>query len=85
MSRRQRYAALLRGVSPMNCSMPALKQCLEAVGFSNVKTVLSSGNAVFDAPVQEAAALAAKCESAMQRTSAAASPRWCDRSKRCGT
>jgi uncharacterized protein (DUF1697 family) len=68
MSRRvQRYAAFLRGVSPMNCSMPALKQCLEAEGFDNVKTLLSSGNAVFDAPAQDEAALAARCEAAMQR------------------
>lgn len=43
-----RYAALLRGVSPMNCKMADLKRALEAVGFTNVVTVLSSGNAVFD-------------------------------------
>jgi uncharacterized protein (DUF1697 family) len=67
MSRRQRYAALLRGVSPMNCSMPALKQCLEAAGFTDVKTVLSSGNAVFDAPAQDAARLELACEAAMER------------------
>jgi uncharacterized protein (DUF1697 family) len=44
-----RYAAFLRGVSPMNCAMPALKAALEAAGFGEVRTVLSSGNAVFEA------------------------------------
>jgi uncharacterized protein (DUF1697 family) len=43
----KRYVAFLRGVSPMNCKMAALKACLEGAGFSDVKTLLSSGNAVF--------------------------------------
>jgi uncharacterized protein (DUF1697 family) len=43
----KRYVALLRGVSPMNCRMPALKACFEGAGFSDVKTLLSSGNVVF--------------------------------------
>ncbi len=42
-----RYAALLRGVSPMNCRMPELKRCFESAGFTDVKTLLSSGNVVF--------------------------------------
>src|SRR6478609_608863 len=42
-----RYAAFLRGVSPMNLKMPALKAALEEAGFSDVKTLLSSGNVVF--------------------------------------
>jgi uncharacterized protein (DUF1697 family) len=42
-----RYVALLRGVSPMNCSMPDLKRSLEAGGFADVKTLLSSGNVAF--------------------------------------
>jgi uncharacterized protein (DUF1697 family) len=45
-----RYAAFLRGVSPMNAKMPQLKAAFEAAGFTDVKTVLSSGNVVFDAP-----------------------------------
>ena len=44
-----RYIALLRGVSPMNCKMPELKAAFESAGFSNVKTLLSSGNVAFDA------------------------------------
>lgn len=42
-----RYAALLRGVSPMNARMPALKAAFEAAGFTDVRTVLASGNVVF--------------------------------------
>ncbi|MES2937139.1 MAG: DUF1697 domain-containing protein [Pseudomonadota bacterium] len=60
-----RYVALLRGVSPMNCKMPALKKCLEDAGFTNVKTVLSSGNAVFDARKTAVTTLQRKCEQAM--------------------
>src|SRR5712664_2561907 len=44
-----RYAAFLRGVMPMNCKMPALRAAFEAAGFTDVKTVLGSGNVVFDA------------------------------------
>ena len=42
-----RYVAFLRGVSPMNAKMPELKRCFEEAGFTDVKTVLSSGNVVF--------------------------------------
>src|SRR4051812_11136723 len=42
-----RQAAFLRGVSPMNCKMAALKLAFEAAGFTEVKTVLASGNVVF--------------------------------------
>lgn len=45
-----RYAAFLRGVSPMNAKMPELKKAFEAAGFLEVKTVLSSGNVVFKRP-----------------------------------
>ncbi|MGH8241816.1 MAG: DUF1697 domain-containing protein [Steroidobacteraceae bacterium] len=44
-----RYVAFLRGVTPMNARMPALKACFEAAGFSDVHTLLSSGNVVFNA------------------------------------
>lgn len=59
-----RYAAFLRGVSPTNCRMADLKRALEEVGFGNVKTVLASGNAVFDAPKSAIAALEKKVEAA---------------------
>ncbi|MDQ3997720.1 MAG: DUF1697 domain-containing protein [Gemmatimonadota bacterium] len=45
-----RYAAFLRGVSPLNATMPDLRAAFEAAGFTDVKTVLSSGNVMFTAP-----------------------------------
>jgi len=60
-----RYAAFLRGVMPMNCKMPALKAAFEAAGFTGVKTVLGSGNVVFDARSTSEQALEQKAEAAM--------------------
>ena len=59
-----RYAAFLRGVSPMNCAMPALRKALEKAGFENVKTLLSSGNATFDSRSTSVAAIEKKVEAA---------------------
>lgn len=61
-----RYVAFLRGVSPMNARMPELKACFEAAGFSGVRTLLSSGNVVFDARPASLAALERRCEKAME-------------------
>jgi uncharacterized protein (DUF1697 family) len=61
-----RYVAFLRGVSPMNAKMPALKSCFEAAGFSDVRTLLSSGNVVFNARSSSLAALERRAETAMQ-------------------
>ncbi|WP_295645615.1 DUF1697 domain-containing protein [uncultured Methylibium sp.] len=61
-----RYVAFLRGVSPMNASMPALKACFESAGFTEVRTLLSSGNVVFDARSSSPAALERRAEKAMQ-------------------
>src|SRR4051812_33993795 len=61
-----RYVAFLRGVSPMNAKMPALKQCFEAAGFSNVRTLLSSGNVAFNFRSSPLAALERRAEKAMQ-------------------
>jgi uncharacterized protein (DUF1697 family) len=60
-----RYAAFLRGVMPMNCKMPALKEAFEAAGFTDVKTVLASGNVVFDARSTSEQALQHKAEAAV--------------------
>lgn len=62
-----RYAALLRGVSPMNCKMADLRNALERAGFTNVKTVISSGNAVFSARMSPEQALQRKCEAAFEQ------------------
>ncbi|MBS0506621.1 MAG: DUF1697 domain-containing protein [Proteobacteria bacterium] len=61
-----RYVAFLRGVSPMNASMPALKACLEDAGFTRVRTILSSGNVAFDARGLSEALLESCIEQAMQ-------------------
>lgn len=60
-----RYAAFLRGVSPMNAKMPDLKKAFEAAGFTDVRTLLSSGNVVFTARSASEAALQRKAEAAM--------------------
>jgi len=51
---------------PMNCKMPALKAAFEAAGFSDVKTVLGSGNVVFTARRASEQALEQQAEAAMQ-------------------
>jgi uncharacterized protein (DUF1697 family) len=60
-----RYAAFLRGVSPMNAKMPDLKRCFEAAGFTDVRTVLSSGNVIFDARGAAEPVLERRAEDAM--------------------
>ena len=49
----------------MNLQMPALKACLEQVGFTDVKTLLSSGNATFSAADSSEEALEKKIEAAL--------------------
>jgi uncharacterized protein (DUF1697 family) len=51
----------------MNATMPALKQAFEAAGFTEVKTVLSSGNVVFNARRASESALQRAAEAAMQK------------------
>ena len=55
----------------MNCKMPELKRALEKAGFTDVRTVISSGNAVFTAPSSRGpraeSRLEKKCEAAMKR------------------
>jgi uncharacterized protein (DUF1697 family) len=50
----------------MNAKMPVLKQAFEAAGFTEVKTVLSSGNVVFDARRASDSALQKRAETAMR-------------------
>ena len=61
-----RHVAFLRGVSPMNAKMPDLKRCFEHAGFTDVRTVLSSGNVVFDASSSSLGAIERKAEAAMR-------------------
>ena len=61
-----RYAAFLRGVSPMNAKMPEVRRAFELAGFTDVDTLLSSGNVVFTAS-GSVATLQKKAEAAMTR------------------
>jgi uncharacterized protein (DUF1697 family) len=62
-----RYVALLRGVSPANLKMSDLKRCLEIAGYTDVKTVLSSGNVVFDSGSRSLAAIERQIEAALTK------------------
>lgn len=62
-----KYVAFLRGVSPNNLKMSDLKRCLEFAGFTNVRTVLSSGNAAFDSLVRSPSAVERQIEASMTK------------------
>ena len=49
----------------MNVRMPDLKRCFESAGFTEVKTVISSGNVVFNTRSSSESAIERKAESAM--------------------
>lgn len=51
----------------MNARMPELQRAFESAGFMNVKTVLSSGNVVFEATSASPATLARKAEAALEK------------------
>jgi uncharacterized protein (DUF1697 family) len=61
-----RYAAFLRGVMPSLVTMPALRAAYEAAGFTEVRTVLGSGNVVFSAPAAPPERLARKADAAVE-------------------
>ena len=61
-----RYVALLRGVSPANAKSPDLRRAFEAAGFSDVRTVLSSGNVAFTARASPLDALERRAEAALR-------------------
>jgi uncharacterized protein (DUF1697 family) len=62
-----RFVAFLRGVSPMNLKMPDLKHCMEAAGFTEVRTILSSGNVAFTASDLEDESIAQTIEAQLQQ------------------
>lgn len=59
-----KYVALLRGIGPSNPNMHGakLKQATEKAGFSNVRTLLSSGNIIFEANSKDQASIESKLE-----------------------
>jgi len=50
----------------MNAKMPELKHCFESAGFSEVCTILSSGNVAFSTRATSSEALERRAEKAMQ-------------------
>lgn len=62
-----RYVAFLRGVSPSNAKMPELTRAFESAGFTDVRTVLSSGNVVFTTAARSETSIARAAETAMSK------------------
>jgi uncharacterized protein (DUF1697 family) len=60
-----RYIAFLRGVSPLNAKMPELKRSFEMAGFTEVRTLLSSGNVAFSVRAAPLGHLQQRAEAAM--------------------
>ncbi|MEO6821191.1 MAG: DUF1697 domain-containing protein [Candidatus Nanopelagicales bacterium] len=62
------YVALLRGVNVggnRKVPMARLRECLDALGFTDVRTYLQSGNAVFRAPTAPTGEVAAQIQEAL--------------------
>ena len=62
-----KYAALLRGIAPTNPNMrnDKLRGLFEKLGFSNVQTVISSGNVLFESSSKSAKRLEGIIEKAL--------------------
>jgi uncharacterized protein (DUF1697 family) len=65
-----RYVALLRAVNVGNrkVTMKELREAAETLGYDNYRTLLASGNLVFDARKTTAAKLEAALETAIEQT-----------------
>jgi len=61
------YVALLRGIAPTNPNMrnDKLRGVFEKLGFENVKTVISSGNVLFESPSRSRRKLEESIEKAL--------------------
>jgi uncharacterized protein (DUF1697 family) len=62
-----RFVAFLRGVSPVNAKMSDLKRSFERCAFTNVKTVLATGNVAFDGSAGSDADLERVAEAAIEK------------------
>lgn len=62
-----RYVALLRGIAPTNPNMrnDKLRGVFERLGFENVRTVISSGNVIFESPSRSVKKLEGTIEAAL--------------------
>ena len=63
------YVALLRGIGPSNPNMhpSKLKWAFEKMGFKNVRTVIASGNVVFESQSKNTATLEKKIETSLPK------------------
>lgn len=61
------YAALLRGISPLNPNMRSqkLRDAFESLGFTKVQTVISSGNVLFESAETDRKVLESMIEAAL--------------------
>ena len=65
----KRHIALLRGINvgkAKRIAMADLRALMEALGYAGVRTLLNSGNAVFDAKAGSAASHARKLRAAIR-------------------
>ena len=62
-----KYAALLRGIGPTNPNMKGekLRGVFESLGFSNVQSVITSGNVLFESDISDVAKLESMVEKAL--------------------
>ena len=68
MAKTTTYIALLRGINvggKKKVPMAQLRELMSGLGFTDVRTYLNSGNAVFTAPEADASELAARLEKAL--------------------
>jgi len=64
------YAAFLRGINNLGqkpVKMDELKKAFESLGFKNVKTLLASGNVVFDSPNSSPSVLTKTIEAKLKK------------------
>lgn len=62
-----RYVAFLRGAFPTNAKMADLRQCIEAAGYADVRTVLASGNVAFSTGSSSAHAIEGRLATEIER------------------
>lgn len=71
MAEKIEYVAFLRGINVGGrkpVKMEQLKKTFAAMGFANVKTLLASGNVLFEAPRTDESALTQKIEKTLEET-----------------
>jgi uncharacterized protein (DUF1697 family) len=63
-----KYAALLRGISPLNPNMrnEKLRRVFGKMGFKNVRTAINCGNVLFESPIKNKKKLETRIEKAIQ-------------------